>query len=226
MENKKYKLTDETINLNGVTLYRIEALKDFGEIKKGDKGGFIESEKNLTHDGNAWVSGNACVYNNACVSDNACVYGDCYIYDSADIYGNAKVCDNANVYDNAKVYGNACVYGDACVYDSACVSDNVWVSGSAHVYGYVFVYGYAHLSGNAEISNKFDYIVFQNWWSSGRYFTWTRSNNMWSVGCFYGTGEELIKKAYEDSELSGREYSRVVKYVEGILGEENLSNNS
>lgn len=53
MEKKKYKLTDETINLNGVTLYRIEALKDFGKIKKGDKGGFIESEKNLTHDGNA-----------------------------------------------------------------------------------------------------------------------------------------------------------------------------
>ena len=43
---KKYKLTDETIKLNGVTLYRIEALKDFGEIKKGDEGGFIESENN------------------------------------------------------------------------------------------------------------------------------------------------------------------------------------
>lgn len=23
---------------------------------------------------------------------------------------------------------------------------------------------------------------------------------MWSVGCFYGTGEELIEKAYKDSE--------------------------
>lgn len=39
---------------------------------------------------------------------------------------------------------------------------------------------------------------------------------MWSVGCFYGTGEELIKKAYKDSEKSGREYERVVKYVEEI----------
>ena len=168
---KKYKLTDETIKLNGVTLYRIEALKDFGEIKKGDKGGFIESENNLAHEGNAWVS------------DNARVYGD------------ANVCDDSSVFGNALVYDNARVYGDA------------------------LVRGYACVCGDAEISNKSDYIVFQNWWSSGRYFTWTRSNNMWSVGCFYGTGEELIKKAYKDSELSGREYERIVKYVEEIRKE-------
>ena len=35
---KKYKLTDETIKLNGVTLYRIEALKDFSNIIKGHGG--------------------------------------------------------------------------------------------------------------------------------------------------------------------------------------------
>ena len=44
---KKYKLTDETIEVEGKSLYRIEALKDFCEIKKCDKGGFIESEDNL-----------------------------------------------------------------------------------------------------------------------------------------------------------------------------------
>ena len=44
-----------------------------------------------------------------------------------------------------------------------------------------------------------------------------RSNNMWKVGCFYGTGEQLINKAYGDSELSGKEYERVVKYVETTI---------
>ena len=39
---------------------------------------------------------------------------------------------------------------------------------------------------------------------------------MWRVGCFYGTGKELIAKAYKDSKVSGREYERVVKYVEQI----------
>lgn len=72
---------------------------------------------------------------------------------------------------------------------------------------------------NAKVEKKSDYIVFKNWWSSGRYFTWTRSNDKWKVRCFYGTGEELIKKAYNDSEEKGREYERVVKYVESIKSE-------
>ena len=81
---------------------------------------------------------------------------------------------------------------------------SAWVCGSAKVFG------------SAKVCANSDYIVFKNWWSSGRYFTWTKSNNMWMVGCFYGTGEELIKKAYKDSEISGREYERIVKYVESI----------
>lgn len=133
---KKFILTDETIEMFGVTLHRIKAVRSFGNIKEGDLGGFVEKEDNISENFEAWV------------------------------YGNAKVSGDA------KVWGNA------------------------------------------------DYIVFKNWWSSGRYFTWTRSNNMWSVGCFYGTGEELIKKAYQNSEKSGREYERVVRLVESILEDE------
>ena len=226
---KKYKLTDETINLNGVTLYRIEALKYFGEIKKGDKGGFIESENNLAHEGDAWVSDNAHVYGDACVFNNAHVYGNAFVSGYAQVYGDAFVYGNAWLYDNTRVCGyarvadNARVYGDANVCDDSSVFGSALVYDNAHVYGDALVRGYACVCGDAEISNKSDYIVFQNWWSSGRYFTWTRSNNMWSVGCFYGTGEELIKKAYKDRELSGREYERVVRYVESILAEENPS---
>lgn len=151
---KKYKLTEETINVNSRTLYRIEALRDFGDVEKGEKGGFIEKEYNLSQKDNCWV------------------------------------------YDNAKIYGNAKVFGDA------------------EVCGKAEVFDHAEICGDTVITSNSDYIVFKNWWSSGRYFTWTKSNNMWKVGCFYGTGEELIAKAYKDSELSGREYERVVKYVE------------
>ena len=139
---KKFILTDETIEMFGVTLHRIKAVRSFGNVKEGDWGGVVEKEENISENFKAWV------------------------------WGNAEVCGNAEVWGNAKVSGDA------------------------------------------------DYIVFKNWWSSGRYFTWTRSNNMWSVGCFYGTGEELIKKAYADSEKSGREYERVVRFVESILEDE------
>lgn len=51
-ENKKYRLTDESLVLcYGKKLYRIEALKDFGDIRKGEKGGFVESEDNLSQEG-------------------------------------------------------------------------------------------------------------------------------------------------------------------------------
>ena len=139
------------------------------------------------------------------VYGNARVYGDAKVCGDARVYGDAKVYGNAMVFKNAQVYGNACVFGDAEIYD------NVRVYGNAEVFGNV------HIKGDADISSISDYIFFKNWWSSGRCFTWTRSNNMWSVGCFYGTGEELIAKAYKDSEISGREYKRVVKYVESTI---------
>ena len=37
---------------------------------------------------------------------------------------------------------------------------------------------------------------------------------MWKVGCFYGTGEELIRKAYVDNKDKGWHYEQVVRYVE------------
>ena len=215
MMEKKYKLTKEAINVNGKTLYRIEALKDFGYIKKGDKGGFIEKECNLSQSGDCWVYGNAKVYNNAKVFDYADIYGN------AEVFGNAIISGNARVYGNAKVYHYAMVYEDAEVYDNAKVFGNAEVYDNAKVFGNAEVYGNAEICGNAEIATDADYIVFKNWWSSGRYFTWTKANDMWKVGCFYGTGEQLIEKAYRDSEKSGREYERVVKYVESILKHNN-----
>ena len=74
--NKKYKLLeDETIEVFGKTLFRIQALVDIGDdVKPGDKGGYIEKEENLSHNGNAWV------YDKACVYDKARIYGEARIY--------------------------------------------------------------------------------------------------------------------------------------------------
>ena len=215
--DKKYKLTDETIFVYGITLYRIEAIKDFDSIKKGDKGGFVENEENLSQNGNCWI------YDDAKVYGYAKVFGNAQVYNNANIYNNAKVYNNAMVEGNAKVFGDAWIYDNATIYGNAKICGNAVVYGNAKVYEDAKVFGDANIYGDAYIASDSDYIVFKNWWSSGRYFTWTRSNNMWKVGCFYGTGEELIEKAYKDSELSGREYERVVKYVESILKDGNTT---
>lgn len=231
---QKYILTEETELVHGHTLHRIKAVRDFGCVKSGDLGGFIEAERNLSHDGNAWVYDNAKVYGdarvyddaivcgNACVYDNAWVYDDALICDNACVYNNAWVYDNALIGDDAKVSGHAKVYGNTRVYEHAMVYGDAWVYGDAMVCGGAIisdnakVCGSALIRGDAKISSSKDYIVFKNWWSSYRHFTWTRSNDMWSVGCFYGSGKDLITKAYKDSEESGMEYQRIVEYVETI----------
>lgn len=227
---KKYELTDNVINHNGRTLYRIRALRGFSDVKAGNLGGYIQTEDNLSHEGDAWVYGYAKVY------DDACVFGNASISDIAEVYNNAKVYDNAEVYGDAHVYGDAIVYEfsnilgraiireDAEIHGSAIVRDNAQVYDNAEVCGSAVVGGRAHIVGDAKVKNRADYIVFKNFWSSGRYFTWTRSNNKWKAGCFHGTGEELINKAYADSEKSGREYERVVRYVESILADEEKEN--
>lgn len=74
--NNKFILTDETEEFFGCTLHRIKALKDFGEVKAGELGGWVEKEGNIEVYGNAWVYGNARVYGDARVYGNAEVYGD------------------------------------------------------------------------------------------------------------------------------------------------------
>lgn len=74
---KKFELTEEfIINNSGIKLYRIKALKDFSDVKKGDLGGYVQQERNLSQFGNAWVCGNVQVYGNAWVFGDAKVFGD------------------------------------------------------------------------------------------------------------------------------------------------------
>ncbi|MFR6247825.1 MAG: hypothetical protein ACLUJ2_01025, partial [[Ruminococcus] torques] len=69
---KKFKLTSEFIvDISGVKLFRIKALIEFGNVKAGDLGGYIEKEENLSHMGDAWVSDDARISGNAQVFGNA-----------------------------------------------------------------------------------------------------------------------------------------------------------
>ena len=60
----------------GTKLFRIRALVEFGTVKAGDLGGYIEKEENLDQDGDAWVCGNAKVYGDAKVDGAAWVCGE------------------------------------------------------------------------------------------------------------------------------------------------------
>ena len=143
---KKYTITNIT-HPDNPKLRRIKALRDFGDVKAGDLGGWIESERNLSHDRDCWVSHNAKVYDNATVYDNAKVFGNVWVYD------NAKVCGNAKVYDNAKVCGNAWVFDNAKVFGKAWVSGRAQVSGKAEISGKADLFARARISDDAKVSS-------------------------------------------------------------------------
>ncbi|AJD93271.1 hypothetical protein JMA_39530 (plasmid) [Jeotgalibacillus malaysiensis] len=112
---KKYELTGTfTTHSNGedeFTLYQIEALVDIPRynVKKGDRGGFIECEDNLSHQGDCWIGRDSYVF------DESRVNGNAFVEDST-IFGGTRLTDNvivrktrfigigSNVFDNCAIH--------------------------------------------------------------------------------------------------------------------------
>ena len=192
---KKYELTEETKIIGDKMLFRIRALRSFGDIKAGDLGGFIENERNLSHEDNAWVSGNAKVIDNARVSDNALVSGETRVGGNALVNGNARVSGNARVIDNARVSGYAKVGGKAIVGGEA------WVSGEAQV------------SDDGLINSNNDYLYEKGLGSHNRpasFFKCKDRHIHVLCGCFDGNLDEFENKVKEEHGNS--------KYAKEYLG--------
>lgn len=132
---KKYELTNETIEVEGYVLHRIKALIDFGDVKAGDLGGFIEDESNLSHEANCWVYDNAMVYQDAKVQGYAEVHGHAKVYGNTYIGAWSLISEFGSVYGNAKLYGSH-VYGHAKVYENAILNGGmIEICDNAKVHG-------------------------------------------------------------------------------------------
>lgn len=133
---KKYELVEqETLIYEGKEMRRVRALMDFltadgHQIKNGDLGGYIESAKNLSQSGTAWVMDDAIVVDGAKVKDNALACGEAIIRDKA------VLADNA-------VAGGCCVIGGRAV-----------LSEQTHIFGELCVAGAVKLRGNAIADGK------------------------------------------------------------------------
>ena len=155
---KKYELTDQVKILDdGTKVYRIRALRDFGEIKKGDLGGFIKKESNLSHRGTCWVADEAIVKDEAKIKGNAHVCDNAVICNKAELKGMAIVAENAQIGGMAMIYGNAIILrnpyikGHAKIYGDSIVSDQAKIEGKSKVYNNASVADNVHLKGNIKI---------------------------------------------------------------------------
>lgn len=158
LEPKKFELTTK-ISFNGRTLYRIRALKNFRNVKKGDLGGYVEKESNLSQTGDAWIYDDAKAMDNAIVKNDATLHHNAEIYDNAIVSGSASVNENATlrdkstVNDKAILYGNVILVDDATIYGKARLYDYVLVSGNAQVYDNARCYGFAKIEDDTQVFN-------------------------------------------------------------------------
>lgn len=204
---KKYELLKkDTIQFNDKTLYRIRALIDFGRVSKGDLGGYIEKEGNLSQKGNAWVS------DNAKVSDNARVYDDARVSGYALVSDKAKVSDDARVYGDAWVSDYAWVSGKARVYDDARVYGDAWVYNDAKVSGNAKVPDEARVSGNAQATTRVININFLS-------YNVTLTDNHIQIGCKQFTYEVALKLSEKDcgNLFSSEEFKEMWKHKKLLL---------
>ena len=126
-EEKKYEiLTDEenTIEFEGRILHRIRALKDFGFVKIGEIGGYVQTEDNLSQYNKCWIYDDAKCMDNARVCDNAKMFRDSKMYDNSKMFNNSRMYDNTKMFDNAKTYDNSTMFDKAEMHNNSAMLDN------------------------------------------------------------------------------------------------------
>ncbi|OQB41012.1 MAG: hypothetical protein BWY04_01108 [candidate division CPR1 bacterium ADurb.Bin160] len=175
---KKYELIETNCNSD----YRIKALKDFqlitGEmVKKGDLGGLVDGEHNLSQEGNCWISYYAGAFGKSSVKDNAILKDYSGAFDNSTVSGNAVMNGDSKAYDHSTISGNAVMkdwsraYNSSIITENAvmqhnsCADGNSTVSGNAVMKDDSVVCGNSTVSGNAVM--KDDSIVCGNSTVSG-----------------------------------------------------------
>ncbi len=152
---KKYELVpDRQIIVAGTTLYRIRALKDFGNVKAGNLGGFVRSEDNLSQDGDCWIADEAQVYDEAVVSDDARIYGHGRVYGRGRVSDKGQVLGNGQVFENGWIFKNGLVFDNAKVFGAAQVRDNGLAYGNSEIFDNVRVVNCGQVCGDARIGGK------------------------------------------------------------------------
>ena len=102
---KKYEFTG-VVSVSG--LKQIRALEDFGEVKKGEIGGWIESEYNLSHRGGCWIYPEGKVWANGRVEDRA-------LLECGTVCDSAMLCGDAIDRGGAEISGNAIIEDDLII---------------------------------------------------------------------------------------------------------------
>ena len=132
--DKKYELIETDCD----GFYRIKALKDFqlitGEIvRKGDLGGRVHGEHNLSHEGNCWIEFEARAFGKSRVMDNAVMKDYSDAFDNSTISGNAVLKDRSIAEDNSIISGNAVMKDWSSAEGDSIITGNAVLQADQHI---------------------------------------------------------------------------------------------
>lgn len=209
--DKKYELVPETIHkFYYKPMYRIRALKDFSDVKKGQFGGYVESEENLSQSGNCWIYDDsivckgARVIDNAIVKDSSTVTNYSEISDDAIIEKGSRIDESSVVCDQSRVIDSLVTEASAIIYKSV-VDEDSMVTHSSTICDAV-IGPKAYVKNGAvirfDISGVEDYVVYSNPFSYGRSLTASTKKDIWSCEPHANTAEKLRDYLIDDEVLA------------------------
>lgn len=158
---KKYTLIeDDVIQIQGITLKRIKALRDINfvktnknesfcfEVGAGDLGGYIESEENLSQEGDAWIGEGAAAFGDARVKDSALVMGTVEL--EGEVSGNAFFRADNKKTESSNI---SSVDRDVKICDNAFIHvGEIEATGKTYLFGNAYLTGAIYIEGSYEQS--------------------------------------------------------------------------
>lgn len=234
-------ISDGEMSIVEIKLYRIQALKTFTKpggynpvVHVGELGGYVESEDNLSQEGNCWLFDKARVKDGGKVLDDAIVYDKCLVSKNSIVRGRSVVgghcfVTNQSVIIDSKLEGNVIVNGHSTVHSGAYLYGEIGVDQSdvgnlVNLIGRISVKksritAPIELSGdyelNFDVSDPHSVIGYNVGMPGGRLFTIknivaSKVEDKWSTGDFVGTGEELIDFVSDSDDKQRVEYVRSI----------------
>ena len=235
-------ISDGEMSIVEIKLYRIQALRTFTKpggynpvVHVGELGGYVESEDNLSQEGNCWIFGKARVKDGGKVLDDAIVYDKCLVSRNAIVRGRSVVgghcfVTNQSVIIDSRLEGNVIVNGHSTIHSGAYLYGEIEVDESdignlVNLIGRISVKksritAPLELSGdyklNFDVSAPYSVIGYNIGMPRGKLFAIknivaSKVEDKWSACNFVGTGAELIDFIRDSDD------EQTINYVRSIV---------
>ena len=240
MENRKYEMTNITMEFEERTLYRIRALKNFRNVKAGDLGGWVSGKHNLSQEGDCWIYDeakcmdnarmyhNSAMYNNAVMCDFSEMHGCSEMHnysamlDNSRMYNCSAMYDNSRMYNDSKMYNNSRMFDNSAMYNNAVMLDNSKMFENSRMYRDSRLKNKENLYG--KLVTKVDrFIEINN--TGGRVVTGVLKDGkiLYNIGCQNEiTKEVFVDRIYNDDggiekHPYRKEYLKIIDVIESYL---------